>query len=185
MKATVHKINNGSIWCVCPQQEGDLFFGMIDVDYNYIKKYAISLYNYNLIDKNFINNLKENQIIDGNLIRENRKIYFVPRDAKYSSKEEINSEPVKTRYAVTAIKAIMGNEKQRPITIEQFEYIKSIAYREGRPSDIPCHRVVSASGRTVAAWSAQRTLLEGEGVRFRPNGAVDLRSFLWRPGAPE
>lgn len=53
------------------------------------------------------------------------------------------------------------------------------------PSDIPCHRVVSASGRTVAAWSAQRTLLEGEGVRFRPNGAVDLRSFLWRPGAPE
>ena len=131
MRATVHKINNGSIWCVCPQQEGDLFFGMIDVDYNYIKKYAISLYNYNLIDKNFINNLKENQIIDGNLIRENRKIYFVPRDAKYSSKEEINSEPVKTRYAVTAIKAIMGNEKQRPITIEQFEYIKSIAYREG------------------------------------------------------
>lgn len=53
------------------------------------------------------------------------------------------------------------------------------------PSDLPCHRVVSASGRTVAAWSAQRMLLEGEGVRFRPNGAVDLRSSLWRPGAPE
>lgn len=130
MKATVHKINNGSIWCVCPQQEGDLFFGMIDVDYNYIKS-MLFLYIIIILLIKFYNNLKENQIIDGNLIRENRKIYFVPRDAKYSSKEEINSEPVKTRYAVTAIKAIMGNEKQRPITIEQFEYIKSIAYREG------------------------------------------------------
>ena len=37
----------------------------------------------------------------------------------------------------------------------------------------------------LARLLAQRTLLEGEGVRFRPNGAVDLRSFLWRPWAPE
>ena len=53
------------------------------------------------------------------------------------------------------------------------------------PEGVPCHRVVSASGATVASWAEQRRLLEGEGVRFRPNGAVDLRSFLWRPGAPE
>ena len=46
--------------------------------------------------------------------------------------------------------------------------------------DYPCHRVVNHAGRTVPGWSGQRTLLEREGVKFRENGTVDMKRFLWR-----
>ena len=45
---------------------------------------------------------------------------------------------------------------------------------------LPCHRVVNAQGRLVPGWTAQRRLLEQEGVAFRPNGCVDLKRHLWR-----
>ena len=44
----------------------------------------------------------------------------------------------------------------------------------------PCHRVVNHAGRMVPGWTAQRMLLEREGVGFRENGCVDLKRFLWR-----
>ena len=47
------------------------------------------------------------------------------------------------------------------------------------PSGLPCHRVVNCAGRTVPGWPEQRRLLEREGVRFRPNGRVDLDTHLW------
>lgn len=47
------------------------------------------------------------------------------------------------------------------------------------PEGIPCHRVVNAAGRTVPGWTDQRELLEAEGVRFRPNGCVDLARAGW------
>lgn len=53
------------------------------------------------------------------------------------------------------------------------------------PEDVPCHRVVNAGGRTAPGWREQRSLLEAEGVRFRPNGCVDLGRNLWRIGEPE
>ena len=46
--------------------------------------------------------------------------------------------------------------------------------------DFPCHRVVNHAGRTAPGWPEQRSLLEAEGVAFRPNGNVDLKRFLWR-----
>ena len=46
---------------------------------------------------------------------------------------------------------------------------------------LPCHRVVNKEGRTAPCWSAQRTLLEEEGVRFKPNGHVDMERYLWEP----
>lgn len=46
-------------------------------------------------------------------------------------------------------------------------------------SGIPCHRVVSASGRTAPGWPAQVALLKAEGVAFRPNGCVDMKRFCW------
>ncbi len=46
---------------------------------------------------------------------------------------------------------------------------------------LPCHRVVNVSGRTAPGWSAQRTLLEEEGVRFKPNCHVDMKRHLWEP----
>ena len=51
---------------------------------------------------------------------------------------------------------------------------------------VPCHRVVDRFGGTKACFDlyapgTQRTLLEAEGVRFRPDGTVDLEQCQWRP----
>lgn len=43
----------------------------------------------------------------------------------------------------------------------------------------PCHRVVNHAGRTAPGWPEQRTLLEGEGVTFKPDGHVDLKRHRW------
>ena len=45
--------------------------------------------------------------------------------------------------------------------------------------DYPCHRVVNHAGRTAPGFHEQRQRLEMEGVRFRPNGCVDLAKYLW------
>ncbi|MBQ7184547.1 MAG: MGMT family protein [Clostridia bacterium] len=45
--------------------------------------------------------------------------------------------------------------------------------------DYPCHRVVDHSGRTAPGFTEQRALLEAEGVAFRPDGHVDMRSCRW------
>lgn len=57
--------------------------------------------------------------------------------------------------------------------------IMSMADRYG---EHPCHRVVNASGRTVPGWKEQRGMLEAEGVKFKANGLVDMKEFLWKPG---
>jgi len=44
---------------------------------------------------------------------------------------------------------------------------------------LPCHRVVSAAGRTAPGWSRQRQLLQSEGVTLRDNGHVDMQRHLW------
>ena len=44
---------------------------------------------------------------------------------------------------------------------------------------LPCHRVVNAAGRTAPGWLQHRSLLEAEGVRFLPNGHVDMKEHLW------
>jgi len=41
--------------------------------------------------------------------------------------------------------------------------------------------VVNKEGRTAPGWSRQRTLLEEEGVHFKPNGHVDMQRHLWEP----
>lgn len=45
--------------------------------------------------------------------------------------------------------------------------------------DFPCHRVVHADGSLVKGWDEQKALLLDEGVRFKPNGKVDIASSLW------
>ncbi|HCT17106.1 MAG TPA: DNA methyltransferase [Ruminococcaceae bacterium] len=45
--------------------------------------------------------------------------------------------------------------------------------------DFPCHRVVNSSGRIAPGWAEQRSLLESEGVEFKPNGCVDTKKFQW------
>lgn len=53
------------------------------------------------------------------------------------------------------------------------------------PGVIPCHRVVNREGKTAPAFAfggedRQRELLEREGVRFLPDGRVDMEKYLWR-----
>ena len=54
-----------------------------------------------------------------------------------------------------------------------------------RDPSVPCHRVVDRFGGTKAAFDVhapgtQRTLLEAEGVLFRPDGTVDLERCQWQ-----
>ena len=55
-------------------------------------------------------------------------------------------------------------------------------------SHVPWHRVINARGeisrRGERGWEhIQRSLLEGEGVRFDAAGRVPLRVFQWKPRA--
>ena len=47
------------------------------------------------------------------------------------------------------------------------------------PGTIPCHRVVNSQGRTAPDWENQIELLKAEGVGFKRNGYVDLKSSNW------
>ena len=54
------------------------------------------------------------------------------------------------------------------------------------PDDVPWHRVVNARGGLSTEREApgvQRALLEGEGVRVRRDGTVDLAVYQWPRGA--
>ena len=58
-------------------------------------------------------------------------------------------------------------------------------HRNPEPGVIPCHRVVMADGRVAPGFAfggpdVQRVLLEGEGVRFRDDGTVDMAVYQWR-----
>lgn len=57
---------------------------------------------------------------------------------------------------------------------------RTLRYTPGA-EQVPCHRVVNAVGRTAPGWAMQRTLLEREGVGFRPNGRVDMQRHLFTP----
>ena len=55
------------------------------------------------------------------------------------------------------------------------------------PGVVPCHRVVNKEGELSGGFAfggaeRQRSLLKEEGVRFLPDGRVDLERHLWRPG---
>ena len=53
-----------------------------------------------------------------------------------------------------------------------------------RDASVPCHRVVDRFGGSKSCFDTyaphmQRSLLEAEGVLFRPDGTVDLEQCLW------
>ena len=45
---------------------------------------------------------------------------------------------------------------------------------------LPCHRVVSATGRLAPHYPAQASLLAAEGVILSPSGKVPLKTYLWQ-----
>ncbi len=52
------------------------------------------------------------------------------------------------------------------------------------PGEIPCHRVVDRFGRTTRAFAfggedMQKKLLEDEGIKFLPDGSINLSEYIW------
>ena len=52
--------------------------------------------------------------------------------------------------------------------------------RDAPDGQLPCHRVVSASGRLAPHYPAQAKLLAAEGVTLSPSGKVPLKTYLWQ-----
>ena len=52
--------------------------------------------------------------------------------------------------------------------------------RDAPDGQLPCHRVVSASGHLAPHYPAQAELLAAEGVKLSPSGNVSLRTYLWQ-----
>ena len=60
----------------------------------------------------------------------------------------------------------------------------------GVAGGVPCHRVVFAGGSLAPGFAfggpgEQRRMLESEGVRFLPDGRVDMGAFAWELGLGE
>ncbi len=58
--------------------------------------------------------------------------------------------------------------------------VGSVLKHTDRTLNMPCHRVVNASGRTVPGWPEQTTLLQQEHVPFKKNGCVNLKQCFWQ-----
>jgi O-6-methylguanine DNA methyltransferase len=61
-----------------------------------------------------------------------------------------------------------------------------ILHRNEDPANVPCHRVVFSDGALSGNYAfggaeAQAKWLQSEGVEFKKNGKVDLRTALWEP----
>lgn len=59
--------------------------------------------------------------------------------------------------------------------------VGNILHNNPDPQNIPCHRVVNCNGRLADSYAfgglaAQRRLLESEGVVFKNNNCVDLKT---------
>ena len=52
--------------------------------------------------------------------------------------------------------------------------------RDAPDGQLPCHRVVSASGRLAPHYPTQAELLAAEGVKLSPSGKVPLKTYLWQ-----
>lgn len=44
----------------------------------------------------------------------------------------------------------------------------------------PCHRVVNHMGRLATNFIEQFELLNEEGIKFKSNGCVDIKEYLWK-----
>ena len=68
--------------------------------------------------------------------------------------------------------ALLAGRPQNSRMVGRFLYA-------GMGDKLPCHRVVNHKGRTAPGWDEQVLLLKSEGVVFKPDGNVDLKSCLW------
>lgn len=67
------------------------------------------------------------------------------------------------------IARLIGREKNSRL-------VGAVLSEADRYGDYPCHRVVNHAGRLAPNFPDQRALLTEEGVAFRDNGCVDMKS---------
>ena len=60
-------------------------------------------------------------------------------------------------------------------------------FRVNIADDVPWHRVINAKGEISYSLQRQggdylqKVLLEEEGIKFKGNGKIDLKKYLWQP----
>lgn len=63
--------------------------------------------------------------------------------------------------------------------------VGGLLYQQGLPREVPWQRVLNAQGKLstyrVGMGEEQRRLLEGEGLIFDIDGAIDLKKHQWIP----
>lgn len=121
MKANLKFI--GSILCVVIPPL-DTLFPEEEVNAN-PKKFAMPIYRLNKITN--IELLKEGKEVEGSVIRENKRNYFVLQDAKYIEDKVFDESNSRT---IAAVKAIMGNFDHTSLTPDQYTYLHNLAKSE-------------------------------------------------------
>lgn len=121
MKANLRFI--GSILCVVIPPL-DTLFPEEEVNTN-PEKFAMPIYKLDkIINTEF---LKEGKEVEGSIIRENKRNYFVLQDAKYIEDKVFDETNSRT---IAAVKAIMGNFEHTAITPDQYTYLHNLAKSE-------------------------------------------------------
>src|SRR5262245_28838546 len=106
---------------------------------------------------------------------------------------EIEGKPRKTFAGVYAL--VRRIPKGRVMTYGQIAMLlesrlspRAVGWAmHGCPSGVPWQRVVNATGGMSTdripeiPAGMQRAILEGEGIRFRPSGKLDLEKYRWLP----
>lgn len=121
MKANLKFI--GSILCVVIPPL-DTLFPEEEVNAN-PEKFAMPIYKLDKITNTEL--LKEGKEVEGSIIRENKRNYFVLQDAKYIEDKVFDETNSRT---IAAVKAIMGNFDHTSLTPDQYTYLHNLAKSE-------------------------------------------------------
>lgn len=121
MKANLKFI--GSILCVVIPPL-DTLFPEEEVNAN-PEKFAMPIYKLDKITNTEL--LKEGKEVEGSIIRENKRNYFILKDAKYIENKVFDESNSRT---IAAVKAIMGNFNHTSLTPDQYTYLYNLAKSE-------------------------------------------------------
>jgi len=64
-------------------------------------------------------------------------------------------------------------------TVKECQWHSDSEAKNENDANLPCHRVVNASGRLAPHYPAQAALLTSEGIHLTPSGKVPLKEYLW------
>lgn len=94
-------------------------------------------------------------------------------DFMYQALEAVAEIPAGKVATYGQIASLIGYEKNARLVGKALQVSGYYA------TDYPCHRVVNSAGRLAPGFDDQHSLLAMEGVGFKENGCVDLKTFQW------